>query len=276
MLALCVLLTAPERSMLYWYCLVVAQELCLFLWWVCCCAGRQRHADQVGATFNLGWLQLPFQRFIKQQQAMVAMFPTFMQQQVVAQSAVLESQLGHLAEPPSPSPPSLPTHHCWHHCFCYLVMMGRKSHLVKAEPLVVCFFCHGNDCHDLRPLVVCMMRVVGIPRDGDDPGGVWTAHAGFKATAKVADFGLAFPLDPNNSHATLTARVSSWGGCLHGQQPASQPASSTRRESVVHQHCDWITACRCSSVCAAVVQSALLIRIIFACSGRDHLAPGLG
>eukprot|EP00775_Hariotina_reticulata_P007113 gene7113-7327_t len=47
---------------------------------------------------------------------------------------------------------------------------------------------------------------VMLTKDGDDPDGVWTVQVGFKVTAKVADFGLAFPLDPNDTHATLSAR----------------------------------------------------------------------
>lgn len=47
-----------------------------------------------------------------------------------------------------------------------------------------------------------------LTRGGEDVGGVWAATLGYKVTAKVADFGLALSLDPNDTHATMAARVS--------------------------------------------------------------------
>lgn len=39
-------------------------------------------------------------------------------------------------------------------------------------------------------------------------GRVWSVGGGRQLTAKVADFGLAMPLGPTDTHATLLARVS--------------------------------------------------------------------
>eukprot|EP00775_Hariotina_reticulata_P008079 gene8079-8273_t len=47
---------------------------------------------------------------------------------------------------------------------------------------------------------------VMLTKGGQDPGRVWAATVGYKVTAKVADFGLALPLDPQDTHATMAAR----------------------------------------------------------------------
>ncbi|KAF8060546.1 RPL6 [Scenedesmus sp. PABB004] len=47
---------------------------------------------------------------------------------------------------------------------------------------------------------------VMLTKGGDDPGGVWAATVGYRVTAKVADFGLALPLGPADTHATMAAR----------------------------------------------------------------------
>jgi serine/threonine protein kinase len=50
---------------------------------------------------------------------------------------------------------------------------------------------------------------VMLTSGGDDVSGTWGAASGApRMTAKVADFGLALPLDPSDTHATLSARVS--------------------------------------------------------------------
>jgi hypothetical protein len=50
---------------------------------------------------------------------------------------------------------------------------------------------------------------VMLTKGGHDTGHVWAATVGYKVTGKVADFGLALPLDPQDTHATMAARVSS-------------------------------------------------------------------
>lgn len=47
-----------------------------------------------------------------------------------------------------------------------------------------------------------------LSKSGDDRGSAWTATIGYRVIAKVADFGLAMPLGPNDTHATMPARVS--------------------------------------------------------------------
>ncbi|WIA15144.1 hypothetical protein OEZ85_001831 [Tetradesmus obliquus] len=48
---------------------------------------------------------------------------------------------------------------------------------------------------------------VMLTNGGDNANGTWGAAAGGRRmTAKVADFGLALPLDPSDTHATLSAR----------------------------------------------------------------------
>lgn len=59
---------------------------------------------------------------------------------------------------------------------------------------------------------------VMLTNTGEDLGGVWAVGpGGRRLTAKVADFGLALPLDPSDTHATLSARVRSgcWGYGVH-------------------------------------------------------------
>ncbi|KAF6240407.1 kinase-like domain-containing protein [Scenedesmus sp. NREL 46B-D3] len=45
-----------------------------------------------------------------------------------------------------------------------------------------------------------------LTRGGEDVGGLWAASMGYRVTAKVADFGLALQLDPQDTHATMAAR----------------------------------------------------------------------
>ncbi|KAF6253981.1 hypothetical protein COO60DRAFT_363306 [Scenedesmus sp. NREL 46B-D3] len=48
---------------------------------------------------------------------------------------------------------------------------------------------------------------VMLTNGGDNANGTWAAASGaLRMTAKVADFGLALPLDPSDTHATLSAR----------------------------------------------------------------------
>ena len=47
-----------------------------------------------------------------------------------------------------------------------------------------------------------------LTKTGDEPGSAWQPIVGHRVTARVADFGLAMPLDPNDTHATMAARVS--------------------------------------------------------------------
>lgn len=47
---------------------------------------------------------------------------------------------------------------------------------------------------------------VMLASGGADPGGLWAEACGRRLIAKVADFGLAVPLGPTETHASLTAR----------------------------------------------------------------------
>jgi serine/threonine protein kinase len=101
-------------------------------------------------------------------------------------------------------------------------------HHLQTPDVCVPVFCHGYDldspllllCFAALPLLHMLFCSEGIVHadlkaanvmltsGGDNANGTWCAAVGGRRmTAKVADFGLALPLDPSDTHATLSARV---------------------------------------------------------------------
>jgi hypothetical protein len=84
--------------------------------------------------------------------------------------------------------------------------------------VLITLLCTGLPCMscrhgDLKAGNVLLLASTGVGRAGSGAQQqellrVWTQAGCLPLTAKVADFGLALPLGPTDTHATLLARVS--------------------------------------------------------------------
>jgi serine/threonine protein kinase len=89
--------------------------------------------------------------------------------------------------------------------------------------VLITLLCAGLPCMscrhgDLKAGNVLLQASTGVGRAGSGAQQqellrVWTQAGCLPLTAKVADFGLALPLGPTDTHATLLARVRVGGGC---------------------------------------------------------------
>jgi serine/threonine protein kinase len=90
-------------------------------------------------------------------------------------------------------------------CAACLAYTLSRCDFLPPSPLLLllCCPCSEGIVHaDLKAANVMLTN------GGANAGGVWGAASNvLRMTAKVADFGLALPLDPSDTHATLSARV---------------------------------------------------------------------